>query len=217
MGGRILIVDDHPLIAAALTLSARTIDAAIGVDIAETLGAAEAHVREERYDLVLLDLVLPDAQGFAGLSILHSLRPDVPIAIVTSRTEPTIAPQALALGARGFLNKSTPIDEMATAISILLQGGLWFPEALTLTDSSTVDQTLSARIRELSHAQLKVLNAIAGGRQNKQIADDLGIAEPTVKSHLASVFKKLGVTNRTQAVLALRAFDAEPVGQSSSS
>ena len=205
---RILIADDHPLFATALTMAARTIDASILVDTAETLAAAEQCARAARPDLVLLDLMLPDVQGFAGLALLRALVPGVPIAIVSSRDEDAVKRQAIALGARGFLSKASPLDQMVAAIRVLLEGGQWLPDGL-LTPQEEDPSDAAARMGALSVAQLRVLRAIADGRQNKQIAFDLQLAEPTVKSHLAAIFRKLGVANRTQAVLALRALEPE--------
>jgi DNA-binding NarL/FixJ family response regulator len=208
---RILIADDHPMFATALTMAAHSIDPTILVDAAATLADAEAIARAHSHDLILLDLMLPDVQGFAGLAMLRAMRPATPIAIVTSRDEPAIVHQAVKLGARGFLSKATPIEGMVGAIRVLLAGGLWLPDG-AMADPVDSDPR-AARIGELSVAQLKVLRAIASGRQNKQIAYDLGIAEPTVKSHLAAIFRKVGVSNRTQAVLLLKSFDPVPTDQ----
>ncbi|UVO51289.1 response regulator transcription factor [Sphingomonas sp. SUN019] len=208
---RILIADDHPMFATALTMAAHSADPTILVDAAATLADAEATARAHSHDLILLDLMLPDVQGFAGLAMLRAMRPATPIAIVTSRDEPAIVHQAVKLGARGFLSKATPIEGMVGAIRVLLAGGQWLPDG-AMADPVDSDPR-AARIGELSVAQLKVLRAIASGRQNKQIAYDLGIAEPTVKSHLAAIFRKIGVSNRTQAVLLLKSFDPVPTDQ----
>lgn len=209
MSRTILVVDDHPLVASALTMAAQAVDPAVRVRTASTLADAEARAKEERPDLLLLDLMLPDAQGFAGLALVRAVQPDMPVAIVSSRDEDATVRKALALGARGFLSKSAPLDHMVAAIRVLLDGGRWFPDGLS--EDAGRDE-LAERIGSLSVAQLRVLRAIADGAQNKRIAYDLDLAIPTVKSHLAAIFKKLGVANRTQAVLALRAFDADEAG-----
>lgn len=204
----ILIVDDHPLFVSALSMAAHAVDPAMPVQTAPTMAEAERLAGEVSPSLVLLDLMLPDIHGFAGLALMRALQPRTPIAIVTSRDEPAIARQALALGAKGFIGKGTKLEEIVAAIRVLLGGGQWFPNAMTPKGDDVAEARL-ARFSELSLAQLKVLRRMADGLQNKQIAYELGIAEPTVKSHLVAVFKKLGVTNRTQAVLALRAADRE--------
>ncbi len=205
----ILVADDHPMCAAALAMAARAVDPAMTIDSATTLAEAEGFARAAAPDLVLLDLMLPDVQGFGGLALMRAIRPTATIAIVSSRDEPAIVAQAVALGARGFVSKSSPIDQMVAAIRALLAGDPWLPAGTETIapDDRRID--LATRMGTLSVAQLRVLRAIANGHQNKQIAYDLQLAEPTVKSHLSAIFRKLGVTNRTQAVLAMQAFDTD--------
>ena len=206
---RLLIADDHPLCITALGMAAHAIDPAMLVDQAATLAEAEALARAAKPDLILLDLMLPDVQGFAGLALMRAIVPGVPIAIVSSRDDEAVIRQAIALGARGYLSKASPLDRMMAAIRVLLGGGQWLPEDLLAAPHESAANDVAARVGTLSIAQLRVLRAIADGGQNKQIAFDLQLAEPTIKSHLAAIFKKLGVANRTQAVLALRAIEPE--------
>lgn len=212
----ILIVDDHPLVSTALALAARAADPQVRVDTAATLAEAEARGRGDPPSVVLLDLMLPDAQGFAGLALLRALWPGTPVAIVSSRDEEAVASRAVALGAAGFIPKSAPMDRMVGAIRALLTRGRWpadgAPAEPAPRGSPGDGHGAAERIGTLSAAQLRVLRAVAGGAQNKRIAFDLDLAEATVKSHLAAIFRKLGVANRTQAVLALRAYDVDEVG-----
>jgi len=205
----ILVADDHPMCATALGMAARAVDAAITKDSVTTLAEAEVLVRQTDYDLILLDLMLPDVQGFAGLAMLRAIRPAATIAIVSGREEPAVVAQSRALGARGFIPKSSSIDQMVAAIRALLDGQTWLPDGIADARQEDRRVDLAERMGTLSIAQLRVLRAIVNGHQNKQIAYDLQLAEPTVKSHLSAIFRKLGVSNRTQAVLALQAFDAE--------
>ncbi len=205
----ILVADDHPMCATALGMAARATDPTITKDCATTLAEAESLVRERDYDLILLDLMLPDVQGFAGLALLRAIRPSARIVIVSGREEPAVVAQARALGAQGFIPKSSTIDQMMAALRTLLAGHCWVPEGMAEIVQGDRRVDLAERMGTLSIAQLRVLRAIVNGHQNKQIAYDLQLAEPTVKSHLSAIFRKLGVTNRTQAVLALQAFDAE--------
>lgn len=204
----ILVADDHPMCATALGMAAHAVDPAITKQCVTTLSEAEDLVRQRDFDLVLLDLMLPDVQGFAGLALMRSVRPSMPIAIVSGREDPSVVAQARALGAQGFIPKSSSIEQMIDAIRTLLSGQDWVPLGSDDIEQDDRRIDLAERMGTLSIAQLRVLRAIANGHQNKQIAYDLQLAEPTVKSHLSAIFRKLGVNNRTQAVLALQAFDA---------
>ncbi len=213
---RVLVADDHPMYATALAMAVQKIDPAILVDSAGTLAEAETLTRNHAYDLILLDLMLPDVQGFSGLALLRAIRADVPIGIVSGRDDAGVMRQAATLGAQGFLSKSSPIDRVISAIRVLLEGGQWFPNGVNLGAVSDATTELAARMGTLSVAQLRVLRAIASGRQNKQIAHDLDLAEPTIKSHLSAIFRKLGVTNRMQAVLQLQLLEESETSRGSS-
>lgn len=172
------------------------------VDVAGTIAAAETLVKERRgYKLALLDLMLPDARGFSGFLQLQHLLGAIPIAIVSAQRRPELVEAARALGAAGFLSKSQPLDELARGIRDVIAGRTVFPPE---TASVTGAASLRDRIASLSGAQLRVLLALADGRLNKQIAGDLNVTEATVKAHLTAIFRKLGVANRTQALLAMQ-------------
>lgn len=205
----ILVADDHPMCSTALAMAARAVDPAMTIDSATTLAEVERMVRATAHDLILLDLMLPDVQGFSGLALVRAIRPDSRIAIVSGRDEPGVIRQAATLGACGFVSKASTIDQMVAAISALLDGRTWFPDDVIRDDAMSAQPDMAARMGTLSVAQLRVLRAIANGHQNKQIAYDLQLAEPTVKSHLSAIFRKLGVTNRTQAVLVLQQMDSD--------
>jgi DNA-binding NarL/FixJ family response regulator len=208
---RVLVADDHPLIREGLGMAVRGAQPGAVIDNAGSIGEAEAAIQRYRYyRLVLLDFVLPDARGFSGFLLLqHMLGPGVPIAIITAREDPTLVEAARALGAAGFLSKSKPIDETTAALRTIMAGGMVFPPVPTQRIGS---QSVRERIATLSGAQLRVLLALADGRLNKQIAGDLEVSEATVKTHLTAVFKKLGVINRAQALLAVQPLLADFVG-----
>ena len=86
----------------------------------------------------------------------------------------------------------------------MLDGDIWVPEGVSLDDGGSSDSDMTGRLNSLTPAQMRVLQAVAKGRLNKQIAYDMGISEATVKAHMTAVFRKLGVVNRTQAVLIAR-------------
>jgi DNA-binding NarL/FixJ family response regulator len=200
----LLIVDDHPLYRMALrqTLAAALPEARI--DEAGDLAAAHAALAlAPDTDLVLLDLQLPGTHGLLGLSELRALHPGVAVAILSAQDDAATVRRALAMGACGYLTKHAGTEEMRAGVQALLAGETWLPAALRArlarTPRDDASESLAARLASLSPQQLKVLQRVAEGRLNKQIADELGIQERTVKAHLTVVFEKLGVRNRTQA------------------
>jgi len=207
----ILVADDHPLFRDALKIAvaraapqARIIEAST---IAETMAAVRA---EPQIDLLLLDLLMPDSKGFAGLAALHLERPNLPVLVVSAAEAAEAAVRSREYGAIGFLNKSARLEDISALVTQALSGA----RDLAGWPAAAADPELDAmarRIRTLTPAQLKVLMGLLEGRLNKQIAYEMAISEATVKAHMTAVFRKLNVRNRTQAVLAARALALDPI------
>lgn len=206
---RVVIADDHPLFRAAL-VSALT-RAAPGREVVETpslQGAREALAAGgAAIELLLLDLKLSDSDGFAGLTGIRADYPAVPVAVVSASEDARTVRRALAFGASGFIPKSSDLDQMVRAISAVLEGEAWTPEGLEPENGETAE--MEARIASLTPSQLRILVGLKQGRLNKQIAWELGVTEATIKAHLTGVFRKLGVHNRTQAVIAAQSLEIE--------
>ena len=174
----------------------------IMVDVAGSIAEAAALIEaNSSYRLLLLDYELPDARGFGGFFRLQHLLGRVPIAILSAHDSQQIVSAAQAVGAVGFLSKRQPLDATVAGIEIILAGGRIFPSAPGPDDAAN---DLRKKLDSLSGAQRRVLMALATGDLNKQIAADLGVSEATIKAHLSAIFRKLGVTNRTQAILMMR-------------
>jgi DNA-binding NarL/FixJ family response regulator len=204
MNPRVLIVDDHPLVTEALTLAVQQASPASQVDTACDLAAACLMAASStRYDLVLLDLSLPDSEGLSGLLTLQARMSETRIAIVTSRASADTVRSAEELGAVGYVLKSTSFAQLTEDCRALLAGERRFP-ALQPDRPAWDDEDARARLSELSGAQRKIFFALQDGRANKQIAYDLDLAEATIKAHLTAVFRKLKVTNRSQAIVLAR-------------
>lgn len=213
---RLLIADDHPLYRLALAQAVRgVID---GGDVAEAGSLEEARAAltaQPDTDLVLLDLHLPDSHGLMGLAALRGEFPSVAVVMISAHDDPVTIRRALAFGAAGFIPKRAGMDELQTALRAVLDCEEWLPPALRADvdalPGSREDADLSARLATLTPQQFKVLSRVAEGRLNKQIADELGIQERTVKAHMSAIFEKLGVRNRTQAGVLLRSLElADP-------
>jgi DNA-binding NarL/FixJ family response regulator len=180
--------------------------AAPGAVIAECASLAEvlATLAEAPADLLLLDLKLSDSEGMGGLTRIRADHPAVPVAVVSASEEPPTVRRALTLGAAGFIPKSAALPVMVEAIKTILSGDTWAPD---VGAAGAEEGDLEARIASLTPSQLRILEGLKAGRLNKQIAFDLGVTEATIKAHLTSVFRKLGVHNRTQAVILAQSID----------
>jgi DNA-binding NarL/FixJ family response regulator len=209
MTTRVLIADDHPLFRAALVqaLSGCLDDAEIlqARDLPETWAILE---NDESIDLVLLDLHMPGNQGLTGLASIRCHFPAVAVVVVSANEDPHVIRRALDHGAAGFIPKSSGLDDLTAALDTVLDCREWIPphlaRAVADIDSRDEDRELSGRIASLTPQQFRVLEMVANGQLNKQIADALNIQERTVKAHMSEIFQKLKVRNRTQAGIAFR-------------
>jgi DNA-binding NarL/FixJ family response regulator len=199
---RVLIADDHPLYCDALR--AVVPQACPGADIGTAASQEEvlaAFSGARSYDLVLLDLNLPGATGLSCLQALRRLAPNTPIVIVSAVGDPKIMQDAIMGGASAFIPKSAPGQVLINALRVIIAGGTYMPTgivaALRNADGPPGRNDLTLR-------QRRVLELLSTGLSNKHIARELDISEITVKAHVSAVFRKLGVTNRTQAGLEAR-------------
>ena len=200
MTTRILVADDHPLFRDALKLAVLRVSP--DCEIVEACTIQEALKRLEEApppSLVLLDLKMPDCTGVEGLVAVRARFPLAPVAIVSGSEDRRQIKKALALGASGYIPKSVSMDELAAALEAILSGEIWTPPGADVDVEPALE-----RLGALTPAQLRILMDLQRGRLNKQIAFDIGVTEATVKSHLTAIFRKLGVGNRTQAVLAIQ-------------
>ena len=199
----ILIADDHPLFREALRgVAARLLP---GADIREAENADALYAMVDAdpdADLLLLDLNMPGAQGFSALVHLRAAHPQLPVVMVSAREEPDTMRRALDHGAVGFIPKSSDAATLAEALQRVLDGERWAPPAaLEAAPAGDDERAIAARIRELTPQQFRVLQMLGAGLLNKQIGYELGVSEATIKAHMSAILRKLGASNRTQAVL----------------
>jgi len=199
----LLIADDHPLFREALRGAvARTLPGA-QLHEADSVDALYALVEAvPDADLLLLDLNMPGAQGFSALVHLRALHPQLPIVVVSAREDAATMRRALDHGALGFIPKSVDAATLGDALTHVLEGGRWAPVAAQSAPAASDDEHDAAqRLRELTPQQFRVLQMLGTGLLNKQIAFELGVSEATIKAHMTAILRKLGASNRTQAVL----------------
>jgi DNA-binding NarL/FixJ family response regulator len=196
---KVLIADDHPLMRAALRQAVG--QAFPGCDLPEAASYGElrsALAAGSEPDLVLLDLHMPGMSGFIGLMMLRSEHPAIPVIVVSAAEDTATVQRAIDYGASGFVPKSAPIGEVGRAIRAVLDGEVWVPATAGRDEA---DAAMADRIVSLTPQQMRVLAGMGEGKLNKQIAYDLGVSEQTVKDHVSVILRKLGASNRTQAIL----------------
>jgi len=196
---RILVVDDHPLMAEALGTAMRTLDRATQVETAGNLKSAIAQATETSFDLCLLDLGLPDCSGLEALERMRAL----PVVVVSGSDDLSYVLKALDLGAMGYIPKTSPRDVLLGAVRLVASGGIYVPvQALTAREAAVAAPAAPQPDLGMSARQREVLDLLLKGLPNKLIARKLDISENTAKIHVSAVLRALGVASRTQALIA---------------
>jgi DNA-binding NarL/FixJ family response regulator len=202
---RILVIEDHALVREGLLMALQGL--AAGGPPAEILGAPDAAVATEilaahdDFDLVLLDLMLPGTGGMAFLGVIRKLHPQLPVVILSAMDDADTVMKAVRQGAAGFVSKASPTDVLLGALREVLAGEIWLPpEFRDLSSKRRRARTVAERFA-LTTAQARVLELLAEGKTNREIAGLLEVTEGTVKIHVSAIFKAMNVTNRSQALL----------------
>ncbi|RRJ84013.1 response regulator transcription factor [Aestuariirhabdus litorea] len=209
---KIIVADDHPLFRTALQQAVNQAVEEVTLLEAESIESLQQVLEEHGdTDLVLLDLHMPGAHGYSGLIYLRGQYPQIPVVMVSATEDGYVINQAIEYGASGFIPKSSSQQTIGEAIRTVLEGDVWQPEgSIGATTRRETSQDLAQRIASLTPQQFKVLGMLTEGMLNKQIAYDLNVSEATIKAHATAIFKKLGVRNRTQAVIAVQQLEIEP-------
>ena len=204
----ILIADDHPLFRNALFQAIHMAISGASLLEADSLDALLSLLRKDpEPDLLLLDLKMPGANGMSGLMQLRAEYPDLPIVVVSASEEPSVVTQVKSHGAFGFIPKSSDMRSLISALNQVLAGDPFFPKGSITNNAACND--LAEKLATLTPQQYRVLGMLSDGLLNKQIAYELNVSEATIKAHMTAIFRKLGVKNRTQAVIHLQQLESE--------
>jgi DNA-binding NarL/FixJ family response regulator len=207
---RVIIVDDHPLFRGALSQAI-----SVALPKADLLEAGSLDELVEKLeggtdtDLIMLDLSMPGVRGLSGLLYLRAQHPEVPVIVVSASDDLGTIRRCMDFGASGFVPKSEPVERIRDAVRKVLDGEIWTPPGLDLSEAGDVETSdLVLRLSTLTPQQVRVLMMLGEGLLNKQIAYKLGVSEATIKAHVSAILQKLGVDSRTQAVIAIGKLDA---------
>lgn len=202
MTNDVLIADDHPLFREALSYIVNSVLPETVIEHATNYAETRSAMAERSFKLTFLDLNMPDSNGLTDLALLKKMYPTSPLVVVSAHEDPEIIRTCLSHNASGYIIKSSSPDDIKSAILAILAGDIFIPKGVDLSNDGSDSKSLATdQISSLTPSQLKVLIEMGKGKLNKQIAFDLDITEATVKAHITTVFKKLKINNRTQAVL----------------
>lgn len=215
---KILVVDDHVLIREALrgVLTELKGETAVIIEAANSRQAMRQIEQNADLDLVLLDLALPDRDGFEILSDLGARYPPTSVVVLSAHQDRDRVVQALELGALGFIPKSASREIMLSAFNLIFSGGIYIPPEIIDRHRSAARAAPSTGRPDpvttlpLTERQMDVLSLMMQGKSNKAICRVLDLAEATVKIHVSAILKALKAANRTEAVIAASALGFVP-------
>jgi len=216
MAMHLLIVDDHPLIRGGVIVQLHEATDAPCVEQADCLADGLRLLSSApRFDLILLDLNLPDTVGTSGIETLRQRFPRVPVMVLSGAADRATIDRCLRAGASGFLPKTADGERLDTAVRAIAGGGIYVPrdnEGAAPRAWATQGAAVATDVRQLglTDRQKDVLRLIMRGLPNKLIGRQLQLAEGTVKVHVSAVLRALGARNRTQAVLAASRLGLRP-------
>jgi DNA-binding NarL/FixJ family response regulator len=210
---KILVIDDHALIRQAMqgVLKKLRRDAVV-LEAPDYKKAMQVIANHPDIGLILLDLTLPDRDGFSVLAELRERYPAISIVVLSAVQDPSNVIKALDMGALGYIPKSAKGDVIVNALRLVISGGIYVPPEILAREelSNSAPRQLDGDRSRFSPAdvgltvrQLDVLALMMHGKNNKTICRALDLAEPTVKNHVTAILKALKVTNRTEAVVAV--------------
>lgn len=207
MSMRLCIIDDHPLFLDGMTAALCRLEEGIEVIPAADAEQGLAVAAREALDMVLIDLKLPGIDGITAIGEFHRRFPSLPIVVLSAMEREEDMRRAIHAGALGYIPKASSMNELLHAIRQVQEGKVYLPTPMMTQfggENRRIVNADSIDADKLSFRQMEVLVRLCEGLTNRQIATDLDLSEKTVKSHVTTIFRALGVVNRTQAVLAAK-------------
>lgn len=201
-----LIVDDHALVRHGIALIVESAFPDAAVVQAGSAAEAESALEAGGIDIALLDVRMPEVGGIELLKVVKARWPEVPVIMLTSFDHAKYARAALAEGAAGYMLKDSSPSDLQQAIEVAMSGGGNVLSSQVIQnlfdDLQAPAPAAPPQASHLTNRELQILDLLVEGKSNRDVAGQLFLSEKTVKAHLAAVFRKLGVSNRTQAAMA---------------
>jgi DNA-binding NarL/FixJ family response regulator len=199
---RVLVADDHQVVRSGLKSMFADTEIEVAAEVATGKEALEA-ATDGQFNLVLLDVRMPDGDGLNVLGRLKLDHPDLAVLMLSTYDNPTYVARAVALGAAGYVLKDAPRDVLLDAVRRSAAGeNIWTREELRRVTGALATPRLAANVEvPLTQRESEVLRQLALGLTNKEIALALHISYETVKEHVQHILRKVGVTDRTQAAV----------------
>ena len=195
----ILVADDHPVVRQGIR---QIFGAADDMRVAEEAANGRELLdlaRTVEHDLVLLDLSMPEMSGLDVLKNLRTLRPKLPVLVLSMHPEDQYGKRVLKAGASGYMNKESAPEDLIEAVRKLLGGGRYVSPALAETLASDLSQDAGQAAHEtLSDREFEVLRKLASGKTVSQIAEDLHLSVPTVSTYRARILEKMGMSTTAE-------------------
>lgn len=202
---RVVIADDHDLFREGLRQLLESVEDIEVVGEASTGHQAIKLVMEHGPDVVLMDISMPEMDGIQATEFIVQRFPDTQVVVLTMYTDDEYAIHAIRAGAKGYLLKNTRSSDVIQAIRLAAAGGSTIDPSLgpvlMREFQRLLNSTPGGAEQQLSDRELQFLELLARGQNNRQIATEMDLAESTVKNNLSVLFQKIGVRDRTQAVL----------------
>jgi len=206
---KILIADDHTLMRKGLYDGIMRLFPQAWVLEADCAANALETVRQNNdFSIAIVDLFMPDMNGFTFIRKLHELAPQLPVVVITASTDTFHVRQALASGAAAYVEKAASEEEFLKAIDSAMRGDCYISDALAIRvnaeEQTPQEAGLEQKLNRLTPRQMEILVELGKAKSNKEIAFDLALSENTIKIHVSAILKMLGLSNRTQAGMLAR-------------
>ena len=205
---KILMADDHALFRDGMHYTLRVVADEVEIIEAATYPEMQAHLENDPgIDLILMDLNMPGCSGASSVKSIYQSYPNIPLVIISAYDQRSDIEAVMDSGAVGFIPKSLPAKIMQKALALVMDGGVFLPPQILLnspvriTEEAGASKGLSAVEKYgLTTRQIQVLTHMACGLSNKQIALKMGLAEGTIKIHVAAAYQVLRVNSRIEAI-----------------